>query len=281
MGPRWVLPASTTNSVLSVIDESSTASVTAWSGGLSMTTRSEALAKRPRIVRIRCDPRSSAGLGGSGPVVMTRRFSCSVFCATSSNVVASVRSRLDSPCAFGRSKILWIAWLAEVRVQEDRPAARLREDDRDVRRGRRLALARDGARDEQGPNRRIDRGELDARAQAPIGLRDRPEVTEERRQPVDLTAVLATSHLRDGPEGGKAGDRLHVLRRLDGVVQVVEHEGDSERKQQAHDRREEGVEQDARRRWLGRRRGRVDHGEQVGAAVARRSRASSRTSGGG
>ena len=63
------------------------------------------------MVRIRCEPSSSAGFGGRGPVVITRRFSCSVDCVTSSSPVASDRSRLDSPWAFGRSKIRWMPGL--------------------------------------------------------------------------------------------------------------------------------------------------------------------------
>ena len=46
-------------------------------------------------------------MGGSGPVVMTRRFSCSVVWATSSISISSERIRLDNPLAFGRLKILW------------------------------------------------------------------------------------------------------------------------------------------------------------------------------
>ncbi len=70
---RRVRPASITRSVPSVIDARMAASVTAWSGGLSTMTRSAAAARRSRIVRIRWDARSSAGLGGSGPVVTIRR----------------------------------------------------------------------------------------------------------------------------------------------------------------------------------------------------------------
>ena len=83
------------------------ASVTAWSGGLSTITRSAAATRRSRIVCIRWDPRSSAGLGGSGPVATTRRCSSSVAWATSSMATSSVRRREVRPLALGRSKSLW------------------------------------------------------------------------------------------------------------------------------------------------------------------------------
>ena len=165
-----------------------------------------------------------------------------------------MRSRLGQSAGVRQVEDPVDAGLSKIRVEEDRPATGLREDDRDVRRGRRLALARDRARDEERANRGVDGGELDARAQAPIGFGDRPEMIEERRQPVDLAAVLAASHLRDRAQRRQARDSLHVVWRLDRVVEVVEQERDAERQQQAHDRRQERVQQDPRRRGLRRRR---------------------------
>ena len=76
--PRRHDPASTTSSTPSTWLDSTVASVTARAGGLSNSTTS-ACPLRCSINRVMLpDPSSSEGLGGSGPVVSTRRFSTSV-----------------------------------------------------------------------------------------------------------------------------------------------------------------------------------------------------------
>ena len=63
------------------------------------------------------------------------------------------------------------ARLPQVRVDEEDSPARLGEGHGEVRRGDGLALARHRARHEEGPDRRIDGGELDIRPEDPVRLR--------------------------------------------------------------------------------------------------------------
>ena len=79
---------------------------------------------------------------------------------------------------------------------------------------------------------------------------------------------MAHAHPDDRPEGRQAGHFLGVLAGLDGVVQVFQDEDDAEGEEQADDRGEDRIEQDAWRGGGGRGRGRVDDREQVRAAVA-------------
>ena len=161
------------------------------------------------------------------------------------------------------------ARFAEVGVQKDRPAARLGEDDRQVRGDRRLALTRDGTRNEERPHRPVDRSELDVRAQAPIRLGRGRSWVQERGEAVDLALPPEPLHLRDRAQGRQSDRLLNVVGGLDRVVQVIEQESEAEGDEQPGGRGEDRVEQHAwRSRALG-WQGRVDDREEVRAAVGR------------
>ena len=170
--------------------------MTAWSGGLSKITRSASSFKRASTVCIRWEPSSSAGLGGNGPVVRTRRFACSVTWDTDVQVTVSFRSIVVRPWALGRLKITWTAGLPQVRVDEQDTTPGLGEHDGDIGRRDGLALVRDGARDKEGVQRGIDGGELDIRPERAIPLGDARSGIEEGGEPIDLALSSIAPHPR-------------------------------------------------------------------------------------
>jgi hypothetical protein len=107
--------------------------------------------------------------------------------------------------------------------------------DREVRGGHGLALARGGARDGDRPERLVDAGELDVRADRPEGLRRGRSGVEERRHPVERLAVGWAGHPQDRSEVGQAGHGLDVLGGLHPVVEVFEEVHDADREEHPED----------------------------------------------
>jgi hypothetical protein len=133
--------------------------------------------------------------------------------------------------------------LAEIRVDEQDAPSRLGEDDGQVRRGDRLALVGSGARHEERPDRRIDRGELDVRPQRAVRLGDAGARVQQRSQPVDLAPAAFGTDREDRPESAQVHDLLDVIRVLHRVVELLGEEGDPRDHQQPEGRGEEDVEE--------------------------------------
>ena len=146
---RRLRPAAITTSVPSTSELSTAASARGCTGGLSNTTRSARSRRLAITARIRSDPSSSAGLGGSGPVVITRRFGCSVSWATLSMSAAEFAEQRGQASGVGGVEHRVDAGPAEVGIdQQDAPAS-LCEHDRQVAGRRRLALVPGRARHQQ------------------------------------------------------------------------------------------------------------------------------------
>ena len=139
------------------------------------------------------------------------------------------------------------ARLPQVRVHQEDPAAGLGEHDGQVGRRDGLALARDRARHEEGPDRRVDRRELDVGPERPVGLRDAGARVEEGGEPVDLAAGPVALHARDRAEGAQPSDLLDLVGILDRIVEILRNGHDSRGDQQAEDCRQERVQQRSRR----------------------------------
>ena len=217
---------------------------------------------------MRRDASSSTGLGGSGPVVMMRRFGCSVACAIRSTVAPSGRRIGGQALVVGEIEHPVHPRTAQVGVQEDGVAPGLGDRHGQVGGRSGLALLRHGAGDQDRSDRVIDIGEIHVGAKGSIRLRSRPARVEQGGQTVLRVAPTAQPHARDRADRGQAGQGLDVFRGLQRVIQILQEKRQGDCVDQCQQGDDRGVEGDPRAGRLGRDLGRIDDGQDVGAAAA-------------
>lgn len=99
-----VLPGRTTTMTASMVGARTAESVTARVGGVSRRMTSADWRMEVRMPCIRFEPRSSAGLGGKDPVVMTERPSTRVYWRVPLRVSWTWEKRSDMPRRLARPK---------------------------------------------------------------------------------------------------------------------------------------------------------------------------------
>ena len=124
--------------------------------------------------------------------------------------------------------------LAEVGVDEEGPPLLRGEGERQVHRGERLAFAGGGGGDRDDPRAGLAPGVVEGGADDAVAL---DEALVEVGVEDDEVRVLVARELRDDAQEGRAEVLAHVVRGLEGVVEVLEEEGEADA--------QEGAEQDA------------------------------------